>query len=71
MNVQEQIRNYIASQPEPELSDMQALHLRILQVLPACTLWFDDGKNSKNKTLKDISMDTLESAIRYGVEARS
>jgi Domain of unknown function (DU1801) len=139
MNVKEEIKNYINSQPEPKQSDMQALHSNILQVMPKCKLWFLDGKNSegkivsnpnigygfytikyadgrtqefyqigmsantigisvyimgikdkkylvdtfgknlgkasvtgyciKFKTLKDINMDILEAAIRYGVEA--
>jgi hypothetical protein len=139
MKVQEEIKNYIASQPEPKRSDMQELHRFIQQVMPACKLWFLDGKNNegkivsnpnigygfqtmkyadgktkefyqigisanttgisvyilgiddkkylaqtygkkigkanvsgyciKFKTLKDINMDTLEEAIRYGVEA--
>jgi hypothetical protein len=46
MNVQEQIKEYITSQPEPKRNDMQALHRFILQVLPGCKLWFLDGKNS-------------------------
>ena len=33
MNVQEQIKNYIASQPEPKRSEMQALHDMILEVI--------------------------------------
>ena len=53
MNVQEQIKKYITSQSEPKRSDMQELHLLILQVLPACKLWFLDGKNSENKTVSN------------------
>ena len=53
MNVQEQIKEYITSQPEPKRSDMQALHRIILQVMPACKLWFLDGKNSENKTVSN------------------
>lgn len=141
MSVQEQIDAYMASQPEPKRSEMQALHQRTLQVSPACKLWFSDGKNSdgkiianpnigygfytikyadgttkefyriglsanttgisvyilgiedktylaqtygtklgkasvtgyciKFKTLKDINMDVLEAAIRYGLEMQS
>jgi hypothetical protein len=48
MNIQEQIKKYITSQPEPKRSDMQALHSIILQVMPKCKLWFLDGKNSEN-----------------------
>src|ERR1700712_1598694 len=53
MNVQEQIKKYITSQPEPKRSDMQALHRIILEVMPACKLWFLDGKNSENKTVSN------------------
>ncbi len=45
MNVREQIKKYISSQPEAKQSDMQALHRIILRVMPACKLWFLDGKN--------------------------
>src|SRR5262245_41378786 len=53
MNVQEQIAEYIASQPEPKRSDMQELHRMILSVKPACKLWFLDGKNSEGKTVSN------------------
>lgn len=49
MNVEEQIRNYIASQPEPKSNDMQELHRFILQMLPQTKLWFLDGKTVKIK----------------------
>ena len=61
MNVQEQIEQYIAGQPEPKSSDMQALHRRILEVMPACKLWFLDGKNSDNKTVSNPN-------IGYGLQ---
>jgi hypothetical protein len=51
MNIQEQIKEYIASQPEPKRSDIQELHRTTLQVLPECKLWFFDGKNNENKTV--------------------
>jgi len=53
MNVQEQIKEYIASQPEPKRSDMQALHDIILQVSPAAKLWFLDGKDSSGKVVSN------------------
>jgi hypothetical protein len=49
MNVQGQIKEYIASQTEPRLSDMQALHRIILEVMPACKLWFRMVKTVKIK----------------------
>ena len=141
MKVQEQIKAYITSQPEPKRGEMQELHQRILKALPKTKLWFLDGKDDKGKivsnpnigygsytiknadgttrefyqtgvsanttgisvyvmgikdktylpktygkkigkasvtgycikfkTIKDIDMDVLEQAIRYGVEATS
>ena len=53
MSVQEQIKKYITSQPEPKRSDMQELHDRLLQVMPACKLWFLDGKNSEGKVVSN------------------
>jgi hypothetical protein len=65
MDVQEQINNYITSQPEPKRSDMQTLHTRILQVLPGCKLWFEDGKNSENKTVSNPNIGYGYYTIKY------
>ena len=61
MNVQEQIKEYLISQPEPKRGDMQELHRTILEVMPACKLWFLDGKNSENKTVSNPN-------IGYGLQ---
>ncbi len=53
MNTDEQIQQYLASQPEPKRRDMEALHGIILRIMPACRLWFLDGKNSDNKTVSN------------------
>ena len=65
MNVQEQIEQYIASQPEPKCSDMQALHRIILEVMPACKLWFLDGKNSENKTVSNPNIGYGSHTMKY------
>lgn len=65
MNVQEQIKNYIASQPEPKRSDMQELHNRILQVLPGCKLWFEDGKDNEGKTVSNPNIGYGAYTIKY------
>jgi len=65
MKVQEQIKEYITSQPEPKRSDMQALHSIILQVMPACKLWFLDGKNSENKTVSNPNIGYGFYTIKY------
>jgi len=65
MNTQEQIKSYIASQPEPKRNDMQALHRTILQVMPKCKLWFMDGKNSENKTVSNPNIGYGLQTIKY------
>ncbi|MBP8115157.1 MAG: DUF1801 domain-containing protein [Ferruginibacter sp.] len=65
MKVQEQIKKHIASQPEPKRSDIQALHQRILQTLPGCKLWFDDGKNSESKTVSNPTIGYGLFTIKY------
>jgi hypothetical protein len=65
MNVQEQIKKYITSQPEPKRSDMQELHRLTLQVLPGCKLWFDDGKNSKNQTISNPTIGYGYHTVKY------
>ena len=65
MNVQEQIKKYITSQPEPKRSEMQELHRITLQVLPECKLWFFDGKNSENKTVSNPNIGYGFHTIKY------
>jgi hypothetical protein len=61
MSVQEQIEQYMMSQPEPKQSDMQALHRLILEVMPECKLWFLDGRNSEGRTVTNPN-------IGYGLQ---
>ncbi len=65
MNVEEQIREYIISQPEPKRSDMQALHKFILGVLPGCKLWFLDGKDDKGKIVSNPNIGYGLYTIKY------
>lgn len=65
MKVQEEIKAYITSQPEPKRSDMQALHRNIMKVMPACKLWFLDGKNSDNKTVSNPNIGYGSYTIHY------
>jgi len=65
MNLKEQIKQYITSQPEPKRSDMQTLHQHILQVLPNCKLWFLDGKDDKGKTVSNPNIGYGSYTIKY------
>lgn len=61
MEVHEQIKEYIASQPEAKRADMEELHRIIQEIMPGCKIWFLDGKNSENKTVSNPN-------IGYGVQ---
>ena len=65
MKLEEQIKNYIDSHPEPKRSDMQQLHLRILQLLPAGKLRFLDGKNSEGKIVSNPNIGYGSYSIKY------
>ncbi len=65
MSVQEQIEQYIAGQPEAKRIDMQALHTRILELLPASKLWFLDGKDSQNKVVSNPNIGYGSYTIKY------
>jgi len=65
MSTHEQIKKYITSQPESKRGDMQALHRIILQAMPACKLWFLDGKNSENKTVSNPNIGYGFRTIKY------
>jgi hypothetical protein len=65
MNVQDQIKKYIASQPEPKRSDMQELHRLTLQASPKCKLWFSDGKDSKGHTVSNPTIGYGFHSIKY------
>ncbi|HEY0702526.1 MAG TPA: DUF1801 domain-containing protein [Candidatus Acidoferrales bacterium] len=65
MTVKEQIKKYIASQPEPKRSDLQELHRLALRASPASKLWFSDGKNSEGKTVSNPNIGYGFHTIKY------
>src|ERR1043166_1006138 len=65
MNVQEQIDEYITSQPEPKRSDMQELQRIIRMLKPKCKLWFLDGKNSEGKIVSNPNIGYGSYAMKY------
>ena len=44
---------------------MQTLHRIILELMPACRLWFLDGKNSENKTVSNPNIGYGLQTIKY------
>jgi hypothetical protein len=65
MNIQEQIKKYIASQLEPKRSDMRELHRLTLEVSPDCKLCFLDGKDSTNHTVFNPTIGYGSHTIKY------
>jgi hypothetical protein len=63
--VRGQIEKYIASQPEAKRNDMRALHRVILKAMPACRLWFLDGKNDDGKTVSNPNIGYGLHTIKY------
>ncbi len=65
MNVPDQIEKYIDDQPELKRGDMRALHRVILQAMPACKVWFLDGKNTEGKTVSNPNIGYGIQTIKY------
>ena len=65
MNVKEEIKKFISSQPEPKGSELQKLHQHIVKVLPKCKLWFLDGKNEKGKIVSNPNIGYGSYTIKY------
>lgn len=65
MNIEGQIQAYITSHPEPKRSDLQALHHHILEIMPACKLWFLDGKDDTGKTVSNPNIGYGLQTIQY------
>ncbi len=65
MIVLNQIKDYIATQPEPKRSDMQTLHQLILKIKPSCKLWFLDGRNSENKIVSNPNIGYGLQTMKY------
>ena len=65
MNVQEEIKAYITSQPEQKRDDMQTLHKLITQLLSEGKLWFLDGKDSDGKVVSNPNIGYGAYTIKY------
>ena len=65
MSIQDQIKEYIASQSEAKRIDMQELHGIIQGVMPRCKLWFLDGKNSEGKVVSNPNIGYGFQTIKY------
>ncbi len=65
MKVQDEIKNYIATQSESKQEELQTLHKRILKLLPKAKLWFLDGKNDQGKVVSNPNIGYGSYTIQY------
>ena len=65
MKVEDQIQEYISGQPEAKRGDIEALHRTILQISPACKLWFLDGKNDEGKIVSNPNIGYGRLTMKY------
>lgn len=65
MTITQQIKNYIASQPEPKRGDLQTLHDLTLSLAPKAKLWFTDGKNAEGKVVSNPNIGYGNYTIKY------
>jgi len=65
MTVKQEIEAYIAGQPEPKRAGMRALHRLIQQAMPACKLWFLDGKNEDGKIVSNPNIGYGLRTVKY------
>jgi hypothetical protein len=65
MNIREQVKNYIASQPEPKRSDLDHLHNRMLDLFPTLQLWFLEGKDENGKVVSNPNIGYGLQTIKY------
>jgi hypothetical protein len=65
MNIRKQIKDYIASLPEPKRSNIEALRKCIHKILPKGKLWYLDGKDDKGKIVTNPNIGFGLRTIKY------
>lgn len=65
MTIQQQIQDYIALHAEPKRSELKELHAAILALMPACKLWFLDGRDEQGKVVSNPNIGYGLRTITY------
>lgn len=65
MNVLQQIKNFIQSQPEKTRADMEALDQLILRINPSAKPWFFDGYDENGKRVSNPNIGYGSYLIQY------
>jgi len=65
MSTEEEIKQYIESQPEPKRADLQILHQLIMKLSATGKLWFLNGRDDKGKIVSNPSVGYGSYVINY------
>lgn len=65
MDTENTIRAYINSLPVEKQHDLQDLHEHILELMPGCKLWFDNGLNEQNKVVTNPTIGYGHQVMKY------
>jgi hypothetical protein len=65
MNLERQIETYISSLTETKQQYLKTLHGHILNLMPACKLWFLDGKDKTGKIVTNPNVGYGSQALNY------
>ncbi len=65
MNVQARIEACLAAQAQPKQAEMRELHRLVLALMPACKLWFLDGKDEHGKTVSNPNIGYGLQTMKY------
>lgn len=65
MTIENQIKEYINSQPEAKRIEIDTLHKHLLQLLPNSKLWFFDGKDENGKVVSNPNIGYGFQKIKY------
>ena len=71
MSIDEQINEYISSQPDQKRADLEQLNRLMLHLFPEGKRWFLDGKNSEGKVVSNPNIGYGSLTMTYaGGKAR-
>ena len=65
MDINQEIKDYIASLPAAKSAELQTLHELALQASPGCRVWYTDGRNEEGKVVANPNIGYGQYTIRY------
>lgn len=65
VDTENQIEQYLESQPEAKRGELEKLHQLFQQASPGCRLWFADGRDAQGKVVANPSIGYGAYTIHY------